>query len=116
MKRPKTGDDRDNALNKITKMTSTNSLQYEINLEEEICCEICMEVVHFHIEECPVCSATFAATNFFGSVSDCIREDDGKFTCKDCNSEFQIIEQHRDEEGGDFSVRLVSTDNQKKLS
>lgn len=91
-------------------MTNTN-VQYEVNLEEEICCEICMEVVHFHIEECPVCGATSAETNFFGSVSECAEEDDGKFTCTECDSEFQIIERYHYGEVGDTLVRLVSTEN-----
>ena len=94
-------------------MTSA-TVQYEVNLEEEICCEICMEVVHFHIEECPVCGATSAETNFFGSVSECIDEDEGKFTCGECDSEFQIIERierYHDGEVGDTLVCLVSTGN-----
>lgn len=91
-------------------MTSA-TVQYEVNLEQEICCEMCMEVVHFHIEECPVCGATSAETNFFGSVSECIHEDEGKFTCKECDSEFQIIERYHCGEVGDTLVRLVSTEN-----
>ena len=92
-------------------MTNTNSLQYEIDLEEEICCEICMEVIHCHIEECPVCGVTSAGTSIYESISDCIYYNDGKFTCEECNSEFQIIDRHHNGEVGDILVRLVSTEN-----
>jgi len=63
--------------NKKLTMLKMKENTYLVNFHEEICCEICCEVVHFHIDKCPVCNTNHAGTNQFCSVQECIDEEDG---------------------------------------
>ncbi len=62
---------------------------FEVDLIEEICCEVCNEVVHFHMSECPACHFKYAETDQYCSVNDCIQDNDGKLSCKECGAKFQ---------------------------
>lgn len=64
---------------------------FEVSFEEELCCDSCNQVIRFYLDQCPVCNKKFALTSEHWSVQECIKNDDGVFSCKNCNSVFKII-------------------------
>ncbi|MGL5719822.1 MAG: hypothetical protein ACRCYP_03395 [Alphaproteobacteria bacterium] len=63
-----------------------------VDFDEEIHCDECMEVVHFHFdEECPVCHTKHAGTDQYCSVMECFQST-GCFFCQSCDSKFKIIQ------------------------
>lgn len=66
-------------------------MQMNMNLDfvEEIHCDECFEVIHFHFD-CPVCNRANIGTDQYCSVSDCF-DDGGDFKCEGCNSAFRIL-------------------------
>jgi|LakMenE18May11ns_1017448.scaffolds.fasta_scaffold8958158_1 hypothetical protein len=60
----------------------------EVELECEICCDYCMEVIHVHLEECPICKTGYPGTSMYGSPQDYIND---RFNCEKCNSEFKLL-------------------------
>ena len=81
---------------------------YSVSFDQEICCEVCCEVVHFHIEKCPVCNKKHASTNQFHSVKDCIDSDEGIFTCTNCDSVFKILKYDIDNDP-EAVIQLLNT-------
>ena len=79
---------------------------FEVDFDEEICCDLCLEVVHFHMDECPVCLKKRPGTNQYQSVLDCI-EDGGAFTCEECNSKFKILEYDYFREPKEALIELI---------
>jgi hypothetical protein len=66
--------------------------QFWVNFDEEIHCDECMEVSHFHFENhCPVCGKVHAGTDQYRSVADCI-ENGGIFECIHCETRFKILQ------------------------
>lgn len=60
---------------------------YDIKLDTEIHCEECYEIVHNHIEECPICKAENASTNSYCSLY----EDEKTIQCDKCGSYLKLI-------------------------
>lgn len=51
------------------------------------------EVVHFHFENCcPACGYWRAGTDQHQSVLDCVDDNDGRFRCEECDSQFRILQ------------------------
>lgn len=63
----------------------------EIEFYGEICCDMCNEVIHNHME-CPECKNDWAATNFYGPVYDYTNDDPCILECEECGAKFQIVE------------------------
>ena len=65
----------------------------QLNLVEEICCKVCNEVIHNHID-CPVCNEKFSDTDAFCNI----REKNIGFImkCEKCNTEFELISKNQD--------------------
>lgn len=51
----------------------------------EICCELCDEIIHNHID-CPVCKKEYAATTNYSQL-----EADDIVECKECDSQFELV-------------------------
>lgn len=66
-------------------------MYYQVDFDEQICCDLCCEVVHFHIDKCPVCLTTHASTDQYHSVIDCINDEDSIFICTHCDTSFKIL-------------------------
>ena len=60
----------------------------QLNLVEEICCEMCNQVIHNHID-CPVCNTNFSETDAYCNI----RENNVGFIikCEKCYTEFKLI-------------------------
>jgi len=73
----------------------------KIQVYQEECCELCMQVIHNHID-CPVCNAQYASTSLYQDIHD---EDVDGFICEECNTEFKILSK----EGyiGDWEYEIV---------
>ena len=55
----------------------------ELEVFGEICCEVCNEIVHNHID-CPVCKDDYAETDRYGYI-----EDNNKVECQ-CGTIYEI--------------------------
>lgn len=64
---------------------------YELEVDTEICCEECMEVVHNHIEECPICKVEFAATDSYCNLDE-PGFNEKTIKCVECNSYLKLVE------------------------
>lgn len=70
----------------------TKSQQYQVNFDQEIHCDYCQEISHFHFDDqCPVCHSPHAGTDQYCSVETCIEDDGGVFSCDSCGTKFKII-------------------------
>ena len=67
-----------------------------VEVDEEIHCDYCMEIVHFHINPCPCCGKSYAETDQFHSVREAIEEEKGYFQCIEysCKSGNLLILSH----------------------
>ncbi len=66
--------------------------QFKVNFDQEIHCDYCQEVVHFHFyDECPVCHDKQAGTDQYHSVYECI-SNGGVFSCGSCGTKFKILQ------------------------
>lgn len=59
---------------------------YEVEIDFEICCDECCDIIHNHIEECPICKAEFAATDSY-----CNLDDETTIQCTECNSYLKLV-------------------------
>ena len=57
----------------------------KLKIFPEICCEVCNEVIHNHID-CPICENHRAATENYGEL-----ENDDILICERCGSEFKLL-------------------------
>lgn len=57
----------------------------EIEVYGEICCELCNDIIHNHIE-CPVCKKGYAETDQYGDLYD-----EKELTCE-CGTVYEIID------------------------
>src|SRR5690606_25777022 len=73
--------------------------EVELNVYIEICCEICGEVIHNHID-CPVCKTNYAGTDKY-----CDLYDEEEVTCEDCGTTFAKIS---DSWYSDCKAKIVS--------
>ena len=87
-------------------MPTTTAQRFEVDFDQEICCELCNEVVHFHMDECPVCHETFAATDQYCAVYQCT-ERGGAFECEECGTSFKILEFDYDREPKEALIEVV---------
>lgn len=89
------------------------SLRFWVDFEQEVCCDMCQEVVHVHFDSCcPVCGTVRSGTNLYHSVSDCIKEDDGVFACGECNSSFKILNyEWASDEPADALIEVLEWDD-----
>ncbi len=56
--------------------------QLEVTVYSEICCDLCGDVIHNHID-CPVCNAVYAATDKY-----CHLYEEKELTCEVCGTVF----------------------------
>jgi hypothetical protein len=56
--------------------------EVELEVYREICCELCDDVIHNHID-CPVCKSDYASTD-----QSCDLYDEKEVTCEDCWTTF----------------------------
>lgn len=55
----------------------------DVELYGEICCEVCNEIIHNHID-CPVCHKKYASTDCYGPVYET-----KTIKCLNCNTVFE---------------------------
>jgi hypothetical protein len=82
----------DSSINNIAKEKNMSADIFNVNFDQEIHCDYCQEVTHFHFaDECPVCHVKHAGTDQYCSVHDCI-SDGGVFECQSCETKFKILQ------------------------
>lgn len=60
----------------------------KLTIYPEICCEICNEVIHNHMD-CPVCNTKYSDTNMYCNIWDL---DIGEILeCEKCKAKFELI-------------------------
>lgn len=64
-----------------------------IKIYSEVCCELCGEIIHNHLD-CPVCNTKNASSDNYGSLADDFDYKDGAknktiLICEECKSEFE---------------------------
>jgi hypothetical protein len=57
----------------------------ELDVYGEICCDLCNEIIHNHID-CPVCESDYAETDQY-----CDLYDETQLTCEDCGTVFEKV-------------------------
>jgi len=62
-----------------------------LELECEICCDICNEVVHVHFE-CPACGDKNAGTSCYGAPWDMLDQAGDHLSCKECGADFELVD------------------------
>ncbi len=62
---------------------------FEIELQSEICCDYCDEIIHNHFK-CPICEKNYASTDAY----DYFDEYETKIGCEECGSNFIVIERY----------------------
>ncbi len=72
-------------LNKPQKPKLNIGDEVELEVYGEICCELCNEIIHNHID-CPVCKTDYAETDQY-----CDLYDEEEVTCEDCGTTFAKI-------------------------
>jgi hypothetical protein len=69
---------------------------FDVELDIEIHCDMCLEPIHFHFEGgCPICGAKHAGTYTDYGISG--PELNMIFYCENCDSKFKILELDIDE-------------------
>jgi hypothetical protein len=59
----------------------------EIEFIPEICCDLCDEVIHNHMSECPACKKKYAGTSIYGAMYDVFHKKEiPEFQCEDCKA------------------------------
>ncbi len=61
----------------------------ELEVYGEECCEICNEIIHNHID-CPVCEDSYAGTDIY-----CDLDEIKKLICKNCETIYELVSEHR---------------------
>ena len=61
-------------------------MKYKVELEVEMCCDECGEVVHNHFD-CPICKTNSAPTSIYHEVD----ISDKEISCESCGTEFTIL-------------------------
>lgn len=62
----------------------------KIELIQEICCEICNDGIHVHIEECPNCKKSYTASDIYGNIGEmCDDKEVPEFSCEACKATFR---------------------------
>jgi hypothetical protein len=57
----------------------------KLDVYPEICCDICDEIIHNHIN-CPVCKVSYASTTTYGDLYDF-----NEVECEECGAIFEKI-------------------------
>jgi len=57
----------------------------ELNVYPEICCELCNNTIHTHIN-CVICKGTYAPTTHYGEL-----EDTNILKCKNCKTKYKLL-------------------------
>lgn len=83
-------------------------LTFEVDFDQEVHCDECLEVEHFHIDECPICHVVNAGTDQYCSVHECLDNEDGIFKCEECSSQFQILVYDYCREPKEAVIKLIS--------
>lgn len=60
--------------------------EVELMVYSEICCEVCNEIIHNHID-CPICKTNYAGTEQYHELY----SSDTEVTCEVCGSIFEKI-------------------------
>ena len=61
-----------------------------LNVIPELCCTFCSQVIHNHVDPCPVCSTIYADTDAYG-VSIVNQNVGFVLECWVCGTKFQLI-------------------------
>ena len=61
---------------------------FDIEIYSEICCDLCNEVIHNHIDCCPICKTKYAPTTAYHNLQEF---EDKVITCEQCNSTFELL-------------------------
>lgn len=64
---------------------------YEVEIDAEICCEECNEIIHNHLDECPICKTKFASTSGYSNLDEPGFEEN-IIQCDECNSYFKLVQ------------------------
>lgn len=68
--------------------------EYIIEIEPEICCELCNDIWHNHFEQCPICKKDHAGTSMYYAI---FEHDIGdNVYCEECDARF-ILKEMSDE-------------------
>jgi hypothetical protein len=71
----------------------------------EVCCEVCNEIVHNHMEQCPACNEKYVGTSVYSSFWDkAYFNEPVQFSCECCGTEFTVIDHRNGWYGGDVVV------------
>jgi hypothetical protein len=90
------------------------SESFWVDLDPEIHCDECQEIVHFHMDKCPVCNKENAGTDQYCSPSDCVQHG-GIFKCVHCDSEFKILQyEYAADTEKDALIELCSVGTEKR--
>lgn len=58
-----------------------------LELTAEICCDECGDIIHNHIDCCPVCGDTYAGTDAY-----CGLYDEKELMCTECNTVYELVD------------------------
>jgi hypothetical protein len=60
-----------------------------IKLIQEICCDLCNDGIHVHMEKCPCCQMNYAGTSIYGNIWEAWgKKEIPEFTCEECKTLF----------------------------
>lgn len=62
----------------------------KLNINQEICCDICNGIIHNHID-CPSCKGDNVGTDLYGDIHE---EKIGFILTCDCGAEFRLLERN----------------------
>lgn len=67
----------------------------EVTIYNEVCCELCQEIIHNHFEECPACGKNYAGTSAYFDLNDTYMMEPS-IKCEECGAEFRPDENVKD--------------------
>jgi hypothetical protein len=76
----------------------------KLNVQSEVCCEECGEVVHNHFD-CPVCKKNYVATDAY---HDLYFDKPVEFGCRECGTRFILREGETDICGGEYDLEVTA--------
>ena len=87
-----------------------NSTVYDIEVDFNICCDVCHEITNNYIEQCPICKNEYVDIDESGSLNQNKIE---IIECEKCNTHFKLITS--DWYGYDEDAKVVVVDAPKPI-